>query len=100
MPYIIIKPIQIILTHVLTLNEAVLLNIGDAVISIWTFILIFLMISEIHNYSFWGVVKNMLITLAAALILGIIIFIIYLMFHQLTDFVYSLVKEVMYRVGY
>lgn len=100
MPYIMIKPILTILTHVLTLNEVVLLNLGNTVINLWTFILIFLLISEIHNYSFSGVVKNMLITLVTALVMGIIIFIIYLMLNQLFDFVYSLLKEVIYRVGY
>jgi sugar lactone lactonase YvrE len=100
MPYIIIKPILFVLTHVLTLNEMVILDIGNSVINIWTFILIFLMITEIHNYSFSGAVKNILITLVTALVMAIIIFIIYLMFNQLVDFVYSLVKEVMYRAGY
>ncbi len=100
MPYILIKPILFVLTHVLTLNEVVILNIGSSVINIWTFLLIFLMIAEIHNYSFSGVVKNILITLVTALVMAVIIFIIYLMLNQLLDFVYSLVKEVMYRVGY
>jgi DNA-binding beta-propeller fold protein YncE len=100
MPYIFIKPILTIFTHVLTLNEVVLLNLGDFIIRFWCLVLILLLISEIHNYSFSNVIKNVLITLATALVMGIILFVIYLMFNQLVDFVYSLVKEVMYRVGY
>lgn len=100
MPYIFIKPLLTILTHVLTLNEAVILDLGDAIIKLWCFALIFIMISEVHNYSFSGVIKNILITLVTAVVMGIIIFIIYLMMNQLIDFVHSITKEVMYRAGY
>lgn len=100
MPYVFIKPILFIFTHILTYNEQIILNIGGTVTAIWFAALIFIMISEIHRYEISGVIKNILITFAAALVMGIILFIIYLMFNQLNDFTYSFTKEVLYRVGY
>jgi len=97
MPFILFEPIRFALTHVLTMNEAVILAICRAVAFIWVSALLVIMIGEVHRYEASGVVKNILITVSAAVVMGLVGFVIFLMSNQLFDFAYSIVQEVLYR---
>lgn len=96
-PYLIAAlPLQII-TNVLVQNEAFVYHFPMLLVIGWSAILFFMMVQEMHNYSFKETVKNLLITLATIFLFLLIGFIIYLLFGQLRDFVVSIVQEVAIR---
>jgi tetratricopeptide (TPR) repeat protein len=97
-PIIIFLPFYIILSNVLTLNELIILQIIGFVMISYTLTLVFVTIREIHNYEISQTFKNLLMTLFTMLIIGLIGFIIYVFGSQLTSFLESFIKEVLFRV--
>ncbi len=97
-PVIIFLPIYIILSNVLTLNESIILQILGFVMISYTLTLIFIAIKEIHNYEISQTFKNLLMTLFTMLIIGLIGFIVYVFGSQLSGFLESFIKEVLFRV--
>lgn len=96
-PYLIAAlPLQII-TNVLVQNEAFVYQFPMLLVIGWSAILFFMMVQEIHNYSFKETVKNLLITLFTICLFLLIGFIVYLLYGQLRDFVVSIVQEVAIR---
>ena len=97
-PYLLFMlPLQI-LTNVLTQNEAFVYSFGVLVLVAWSAILLYLMIQEIHFFSFKGTVKNILVTAVTMFLLVLAVFMLYLLFTQLKDFVLDIIQEVMIRV--
>jgi len=97
-PIIIFLPFYIILSNILTLNELVILEIFGSTMIIYTLVLIFLSIKEIHNYEIMQTFKNILMTLFTMFIIALIAFIIYVFGSQLIGFLESFIKEVLFRV--
>jgi sugar lactone lactonase YvrE len=96
-PYLIAAlPLQII-TNVLVQNESFVYHFPMLLVLGWSVILFFMMVQEMHNYTFKQTVKNLLITLCTIFLFLLIGFIIYLLFGQLRDFVVSIVQEVAIR---
>lgn len=98
-PYIIIKPFIIIVSNVLTYNEVFILQFANLFIEVWMVILIFLSIKEVNNYSVKETVKVILLTAFTILIAALLIFIIYVLMSQAIDFVVTVVREAVYRIG-
>ena len=96
-PYIWITPIVVILSYGLTQNEAFIVSFGWAIALIWSGILVFIQVMEIHQYSFKAAVKNVLLTLIFMILAVITISIIYLLGSQVVDFVKIIVSEVAYH---
>ncbi len=92
-----IIPLSII-SNVLTYNEIFLFNFSHFILYSWSLILIFIMIKEIHNYKVGETIKNILLTIFTMVIIALMLFIVYLLLNQLSDFIYSLFKEVVIRV--
>jgi len=96
-PYLVAAlPLQII-TNVLVQNEAFVYHFPMLLVIGWSAILFFMMVQEMHNYSFKETVKNLLITLFTICLFLLIGFIVYLLYGQLRDFVVSIVQEVAIR---
>lgn len=96
-PYLIAAlPLQII-TNVLVQNEAFVYHFPMLLVIGWSAILFVMMVQEMHNYSFKETVKNLLITLCTICLFLLIGFIVYLLYGQLRDFVFSIVQEVAIR---
>ena len=98
-PYIILTPAVILLTYVLTLNEAFIVSFSSAAIIAYTGVTFFFGIREIHNYSAGETIKNILITLFFILIAIIAFAILYLLWGQIIEFVTTIFGEVGYRAG-
>ena len=96
-PYLIAAlPLQII-TNVLVQNESFVYDFPMLLVVGWSAILFFMMVKEMHNYSFKDTVKNLAITLFTIFLFLLIGFIVYLLYGQLSDFVVSIVQEVAIR---
>jgi len=88
----------IVISNVLTLNELIIYQLLAGIMIIYTVILVFIAIKEIHNYEIKETIKNLLLTLFVMLIIVLIMFIIYVFGSQLWDFLESLMKEAFNRV--
>ncbi|MBQ6706570.1 MAG: hypothetical protein IJN07_03560 [Clostridia bacterium] len=97
-PYIVITPFIVAATYVLTLNEGFLVTFGWTVAVLWSVALIFIGLTETHNYSFWDTVKNVLLTLFFMIIAIIAVAVLYLLWLQVITFVQDVWLEVVYRV--
>ncbi len=86
-------PIALI-SNVLTLNEVFLVTFSQQVVLAWTGLMLFIMVKEVHNYSFSETVRNILTTLFTMAILALTAYILYLLFGQLFDFIQTIGQEI------
>ena len=98
-PYIVIKPFVILLSNVLTYNEVFLISFANIIVWTWVVILILLTLKEINNFTVGQTAKALAITAFTVLILTLLVCIIYVLFSQVIDFVITVVREVVYRIG-
>jgi uncharacterized membrane protein (GlpM family) len=96
-PYaLFVLPIAL-LTNVLTLNETFLYSFSMNIVWFWMGLMLFIMVKEIHNYSFWETVRNVLITIFTMGLFVLTGYILYVLFTQLFDFVSAIFQEVRLR---
>lgn len=96
-PYIVLKPIIILISNVVTLNEKFIVQFADFLMYSWIIVLLFMAIKEVNNYSVMETVKIIFLTVFCALITVLLLFILYVLISQVTDFIQSIYGEVVYR---
>lgn len=99
-PYIVIQPLVFIVSKVVTLNESFLVTFSEKLVLAWILVLIFIAIKEINNITVKETIKIILLTLFTALIFMLLVFIIYVLWQQVYDFVTAIGGEVVYRLGF
>jgi len=99
-PYIIFVPFILAATHVLTLNEAFIINFSWLFFVCWSGVILFIGIMEIHNLIIREAVKNILLTLFFMIIAVVAFAMLYLIWGQVANFVNTVLGEVKYRVLY
>lgn len=97
-PLVVLMVPFILLTNILTLNELIIFRLAGGFMIIYTFILVFIAIKEIHNYEIKETFKNLLLTIFVMLIIILILFIIYVFGSQLWNFLEAFIKEAFNRV--
>ena len=97
MPIVIIYPIVILLSNVLTLNEGFLYYFGLFVMLAWSLFLLYFNIKDTHNYSVSQTFVNIFMSIVFMIIIIIVLLMVYLMITQVTNFVTDLLKEVILR---
>jgi len=96
-PYaLFVLPIALI-SNVLSLNEVFLYSFSMNVVWAWTGMMLFIMVKEIHNYSFFETVRNILITIFTMALFVLTGYILYVLFNQLFDFISAILQEVRLR---
>ena len=98
-PFIIIKPFVILLSNALTYNEVFLISFANIIVWTWVVVLVLLTLKEINNFTVGQTAKALGITAFTVLILSLLACIIYVLFSQVIDFVVTVVREVVYRIG-
>lgn len=98
-PFIIIKPFVVILSNVLTYNEVFLISFANIIIVVWMVVLLLISVKEMNNFSVKETAKALALTAFTVLILSLLICIIYVLFSQVIDFISSVLREVVYRIG-
>ncbi len=98
-PYLVIQPLIFVLSHVVTNNEMFFIQFGNLAMLTWIAVLIFLSIKEINNYSVKETVKIICLTVFTILIVCLLVFIIYVLWSQVFDFIQSICREVVYKIG-
>ena len=99
LPYVVYIPFSFILSHILTTNEQFLITLLNYVIVGWIVVLIILGIKEVNNYTAKETAKVIFITIFTILIMALIIFIIYVLWAQVFEFISAVFGEVVYRFG-
>ncbi len=56
------------------------------------------MLKEIHDFTFWGTVRNVVLTIFGMILLAFVLMIVYVLFDQVIQFLASIWQEVLYRV--
>ncbi len=97
-PYVVLGPIVIVSTYVLTLNEAVIVHYLWGIAIAWSAILIFVAVREIHNYTVKETVKIILLTFFFMIMAVIVCVILFLIGQQVVLFVQDIISEVTYHV--
>ena len=97
-PYLVLTPIAIVMTYLLSLNEAFLVNLVWITGVIWTGVLLVMSVIEIHNYSFGQAVKNLLLILFFMVMAVVSIAIIYLIWTQVLGYLSDVFGEATYRI--
>ena len=98
MPYILLRPIVILLTHILTDSEVFLINFINVIIYACTVALLIVMVNELNNYKAKETVKCIFWTLFAFFVAIVVLFILYVMSKQTVEFIAQIWSEVIYRV--
>ena len=98
-PYLVFMPFIFILSHVVTFNEEFFVSFATLFMYVWCAVLIFISIKEINNYSVGETVKIIALTAFTILIVCLLVFIVYVLWSQVIDFVGALPREVVYRIG-
>jgi tetratricopeptide (TPR) repeat protein len=93
-PYaLFVLPIALI-SNVLTLNEIFIYKFSLDIMWFWTGIMLFLMVKEIHNYSFSETVRNVLLTIFTMGLFLLTGYILYVLFSQLYEFIVAIIQEI------
>lgn len=93
-PYALFALPLALISNVLTLNESFIYQFSWYVIYGWAGIMLFIMVMQIHNYSFSETFKNVLTTVFTMALFALTGYILYILFSQLIDFVTSILVEV------
>ncbi len=100
MPYILLLPFEFLLTHILTDNEQFLITLLHLVMIGWVIVLVVLAIKEVNNYTAGETCKIICLTIFTILILALLIFIVYVLWAQVFEFISAVFGEVVYRLGF
>ena len=66
----------------------------------WIAVLVVLAIKEVNNYTAGETFKIICLTIFTILILALLIFIVYVLWAQVFEFISAVFGEVVYRLGY
>ena len=94
-----IKPFVVIVSNVLTYNEVFLISFANIIVMVWMLVLILISVKEVNNFTVKETAKALALTAFTVLILSLLVSIIYILFSQVIDFVVTVVREVVYRIG-
>ncbi len=86
------------LSHYLTYDEVIFLDIISIVGTYWTALLIFLAVQELHNYTIRETIKSFLLTFLFMLIIAVLFSFIQIMGDQLIQFIIALFEEAIRNV--
>lgn len=98
LPYISQLLVNVVLSHVLIRDEYIFMEIIQITGIIWTLILVFNSVREVHHYSFRETLTSVIMTvfgIAVMLCLGVLIL---SLFQQIYVFILSLLTEISYRI--
>ncbi|GEM01030.1 Yip1 domain-containing protein [Halolactibacillus halophilus] len=90
-------PITLI-SNVLTLNEGFIYYFALQVMVVWSLVMLFMMIKEVHDFTVAKTIGNILLTIFTMFIAVLVFFVLYVLFDQVFNFVYTMIQEVMLRV--
>ncbi len=98
-PYLFLTPIRFVLSHILTDNEQFLITMVKAAMYGWILVLGVIAIKEVNNYTSGETCKVICLSIFTILVMALLLFIIYVLWAQVFEFISAIVGEVVYRIG-
>ena len=98
-PFITLIPVVFVLSHVVTNNEQFLIDFTYYLIFAWVAVLFVLAVKEVNNYTGKETFKVLCLTVFTILILALLLFIIYVLWAQVFEFIIAIGGEAVYRIG-
>jgi hypothetical protein len=99
LPFVTFTPVNFILSHVVTTNEEFLITLVKVLMYTWIIILGVLGIKEVNNYTGKETFKVICLTVFTIIIVALLIFIIYVLWAQVFEFISAVFGEAVYRFG-
>lgn len=100
MPYVFLTPVIFVLSHIITINEQFLITLAQFVMIVWVLVLAIVSLKEVNNYTPKETAKVIFLTFFTILIMALLIFIIYVLWAQVFEFINAIFGEVVYRLGF
>jgi tetratricopeptide (TPR) repeat protein len=94
---VLLLPITLI-SNILTLNEGFIYYFALQVMIVWSLVMLFIMIKEVHDFTVAKTFGNIFLTIFAMFIAVLVFFVLYVLFDQVFNFIYTMIQEVMLRV--
>lgn len=98
LPYVALTPVIFILSHVVTTNERFLITLVELLLYAWVLVIGILGIKEVNNYTGKETFKVICLTIFTILIVALLIFIIYVLWAQVFEFISAVFGEAVYRI--
>lgn len=98
LPMVVALFINLVLTNVLTQEEAVFVTYLMTIANIWSGALLFFALKGLHMYSFKRNIVSILTTIAGILVVLFIVFLMFNLLVQFLAFIEAVYKEARYRV--
>ncbi|MCC8167883.1 MAG: YIP1 family protein [Clostridiales bacterium] len=99
LPYVCLTPVKFALSHVLTDNEQFLITVVVVIMYAWVAVLIVIGMKEVNNFTGGETAKILFLTVFTILIAALLLFIVYVLWAQVFEFIAALFGEVVYRLG-
>ncbi|TAH70404.1 MAG: hypothetical protein EWM47_05360 [Anaerolineaceae bacterium] len=99
-PYLVLRPFVFVLSRIVTMNERFLVTFSESFLLVWVIVLLVITIKELNNISVKETIKVILLTFFTALIFMLLVFILYVLWQQVYDFITGIGGEVVYRLGF
>lgn len=96
-PLILIKLPVTLVSHILSMDEAMYIHLFNALAILWVAILLFAALSCTHEYTASKTVGTIALTAVAMVIICFICVLFFFLFTELVGFVYTIAEEVRYR---
>lgn len=96
-PFTVSVLITTLLSHVLCADEAVILHFISTIGIIWSVVLLFFGMKEMHQYSASKTVVSLLFTLVGILLMLFLLFMTSSLVQQMASFIKTLISEITYR---
>ncbi len=97
-PLIIIRVVVPLLSYALSLDDNAYLKIVEVLGWIWFGMMLYIAISQIHEYSLGKTFVTLLLTAVAAMIIVVICLLFFSLIQELAGFVYSIYREMFLRI--
>lgn len=97
LPYILLIPVAVLLSHVLTAEESYFILLIEAVMGLWTLLLLFASTMVVQQYTVKKTVFIMLLSAAGILAVMFLAILFFSLFQQLFIFLDTVYKEWMFR---
>ncbi|MDR1440710.1 MAG: YIP1 family protein, partial [Clostridiales bacterium] len=98
-PMILLMPAAVALGYACTLNEGFIVELAGAIAIGWTVAYFLLMVSQVHDFGFVNMIKNVLLTVFAIVCAIAAFLVVYLMAKQVIAFAADVGREVMFRAS-
>lgn len=92
-PYLLLNPISILLSRVLTLEEAALYNGITVIMNVWIIVLLFVALLQMNTYSFGKTVGVALLSVIGIVLVWVVLLLAFAFVFQIVMFVRELLQE-------